>query len=131
MGTQTELIVIPPSTVSRYIYIAVANVGSQASEYKLYADYVSPINKFLLSATKAMILSNFNAETDVSNRAASRVVTGIFSLAEGNDLTGVAKDLVINEMAEEMREQFGYGGMGDFMVDWSVSIVSGFYKNYP
>ncbi|MEL6580231.1 MAG: hypothetical protein AAFQ14_10790 [Cyanobacteria bacterium J06621_12] len=129
-GTQTELIVTPPSIESRYVYITVVNEGRETSEYKLYADYVSPVNKFMLSAAKAVMMHGFDPDM-VSSRAASRTITGIFSLAEGNGLTGVTKDLVINEMTEEMRAQFGYGAMGDFMLDWTLSMVSGFYKNYP
>ena len=128
--TQTELIITPPSSEERYVYIKVLNYGSATSEYKLYADYVSPMNKFLLSGTKALISCGMQQE-DVSNRNADRMLTGIFSILEGNGMTGVATDLVIDEIAAEMREQFGYGCLGDFAVDWTVSIVSGFYKNYP
>lgn len=128
--TQTELIITPPSSEERYVYIKVLNYGSATSEYKLYADYVSPINKFLLSGTKALFSCGMDQE-DVSNRNSDRMLTGIFSILEGNGLTGVATDLVLDEIAAEMREQFGYGCLGDFAVDWTVSIVSGFYKNYP
>lgn len=130
-GTQTELIIVQPSNIDRYIYLEIVNYGSVSSEYRFYADHVSPFNKFLLAAAKALITSGFDAEENISERDASRIVTGILSLFEGNGLTGVTKDLVINEVTAEMREQFGYGAMGDFIVDWSVSIVSGFYKNYP
>lgn len=128
--TQTELVIAPPSTGERYIYIKVFNYGSATSEYKLYADYVSPMNKFLLSGAKTLISCGLEQE-DVSDRNAGRMLTGIFSLLEGNGLTGVATDLVLDEIAAEMREQFGYGCLGDFAVDWTISIVSGFYKNYP
>lgn len=128
--TQTELVIASPSTEERYVYIKILNYGSATSEYKLYADYVSPMNKFALSGIKTLISCGMEQD-DVSSRNANRMLTGIFSVLEGNGLTGVATDLVLDEVAAEMREQFGYGCMGDFAVDWTISIVSGFYKNYP
>ena len=129
-GTQTELIVISPSSENRYVYIQVMNYGSTTSEYRLYSDYVSPINKFGISATKTILTCGLE-ENDISNEATSRAVSSIFSLLESNSLVEFGKDFVVNEVTTQMRNQFGYGCMGDFMVDWIASMVLGFYKNYP
>lgn len=129
-GTQTELLIVQPSSRDRYIYLDVVNYGNASSQYRLYADYVSPMNKFWLAAARALVEGGFSAQENISERDASRLTTGLFSLFEGNGFAGVGKDMAINEITEEMRSQFGYGAMGDFIVDWSVSIVEGFYKNY-
>ncbi len=129
-GTATELLIVQPSDHDRYIYLDVVNYGSASSQYRLYSDYVSPMNKFWLAAGKAWLESGISAQDDITEVDASRITTGLFSLFEGKSLAGMGMDLAINEITEDMRTQFGYGAMGDFFIDWSVSIVEGFYKNY-
>ncbi|MEL6460025.1 MAG: hypothetical protein AAFQ91_17530 [Cyanobacteria bacterium J06621_15] len=125
-GTKTELVITQPVGRDRYAYIKVSNYGSRTSRYQLYANYVNPGTKFLIALAQTPFCNqqqNFNDKT-------STVITGISSMLQGNDLGGVARDVFINELTMEMRKQFGYGCMGEFVVNWGVSMVKGFYRNY-
>ena len=42
-GTQTELIVTPISGEDKYAYIKIVNYGSRSSQYRIFANYVSPM----------------------------------------------------------------------------------------
>lgn len=128
-GTQTELAVTQPFEQDRYVYIQIANDGSQASQYRFYANYVSPMNKFAIAFTETAIVCGLERD-NIPNQTSSRVVTGISSMLQGNKLGGVTVDLLINELTDNMRNQLGYGCLGDFAVNWGVSIVTGFYRNY-
>ncbi len=128
-GSNTELVVTPISSEDKYAYIKIVNYGPQPSQYNLYANYVSPANKFAIALAETALVCSLERE-DISNRTNSRVITGISSILQGNNLGGLAQDLLINEVTDTMRNQFGYGCIGDFAVNWSVSIFSGFFRNY-
>ena len=95
--------------------------------FLIHATKPSPINKFFIALAQYPLC---NPQENTANRTSSRVVTGISSILQKNDLGGVAKDLFINEVTAEMRKQFGYGCTGEFIVNLSVSIIAGFYRNY-
>ncbi len=124
-GTQTELVVTQPVAVDKYAYIKVINYGSQTSRYRLYANYVNPANKFLIALAQVPFCN-----PEQNDKTSSRVFTTISSILQGNDVGGVAKEVFINEVTMEMKKQFGYGCTGEFMVNWGVSMVRGFYRNY-
>lgn len=127
LGTQTELVVTQLFTENKDVIIKVVNYGSQTSRYKLYANYVNPATKFLIALAGVPFCSSAR---NVDDRTSSRAFTTISSIIQGNDFGGVAKDVLINEVTMEMRNQFGYGCTGEFMVNWGVSIFKGFYRNY-
>jgi hypothetical protein len=124
-GTQTELVVTQPVGVNKYAYIKVINYGSRTSQYHFYANYVNPANKFLIALAQVPFCN-----PEQNDKTSSRVFTTISSILQGNDFGGVAKDVLINEVTMEMRNQFGYGCTGEFMVNWGVSMVRGFLRNY-
>ena len=126
-GTKTELVVTQPVGRDRYAYIKVFNYGSQTSRYQLYANYVNPATKFLIALTGVPFCSSAQ---NINDRTSSRVITGISSMLQGSDFGGVARDVFINEVTMEMRKQFGYGCTGEFVVNWGISMVKGFYRNY-
>ncbi len=127
-GVQTELVVTPIYGRDRYAYIRIINRGSQASQYQLYANYVSPFNKFAIELAKTVITCNPNTKNDDSNF--SRVMTTLSGIIQGSSFANLTLDLIINEFTNSMRKQFGYGCTGDFMVNWGVSMVRGIYRNY-
>lgn len=126
-GTKTELVITQPVGRDRYAYIKVLNYGSRTSRYRLYANHVNPANKFLIALAGVPFCSSAQ---NINNRASSRIITGVSSMLQGSDFGGVARDVFINEVTMEMRKQFGYGCMGEFVVNWGVSMVKGFYRNY-
>lgn len=129
-GTQTELIVIPPVFgKDRDAYIKIVNRGTQPSKYHFYANYVSPLNKMGIAFLETSFSCSLEKSTN-NNQLSSTLVTGISSVLQGNDLTGVGQDLVITQVTNAMRNEFGYGCLGDFVVNTSVSIIKGFYRNY-
>lgn len=127
LGTQTELVIAPFFTQNKDVIIKVVNYGSQTSRYKLYANYVNPANKFLIALAGFPFCSSAQ---NVDDRASARVFTTMSSILQGNSFGGVAKDVLINEVTMEMRKQFGYGCMGEVMVNWGVSMFKGFLRNY-
>ncbi len=129
-GVQTELVTTPSFSSNDYAYIQIVNYGSQASEYQFYANYVSPFNRFLIALAETSLICRGEAE-GTRNQASSRVVTGISSILQGNDLAGVSKDLLVNELLSAIRNQFGYGCMGDFVANWGASTFMGVLRNYP
>ncbi|MGB3649624.1 MAG: hypothetical protein WBA41_00120 [Rivularia sp. (in: cyanobacteria)] len=126
-GRKTELVVTQPVGRDRYAYIKVFNYGSQTSRYQLYANYVNPATKFFIALAQVPFCSSAQ---NINDRTSSRVITGISSMLQGSDFGGVARDVFINELTMEMRKQFGYGCAGEFVVNWGVSMVKGFYRNY-
>lgn len=128
-GKQTELVATQPFERDRYVYIQIVNYGSQASKYRFYANYVSPMNKFGWAFAETAIKCGLEKD-NTRNQTSSRVVTGISSILQGNKLGGVAQDLLINELTDNMRNQLGYGCVGDLAVNWGVSTLRGFYRNY-
>ena len=128
-GTQTELVTTQPFERDRYVYIQIVNYGSQASKYRFYANYVSPMNKFAIAFAETAIVCSLERD-NIPNQTTSRIITGISSMLQGNDLGGIAEDLLINEVTDTIRKQFGYDCTGDFMVNWIVSIFRGFYRNH-
>lgn len=126
-GLDTELIVIPPSLEAKYAYIKIVNVGSRPSEYNFYANYVSPLNRI----TRALLTTGLTCDENPSkSKVNSRAVTAITSVLQGKDIGGLTQDMLINEISNEMRDQVGYGCTGDFMVNSTISIIKGFYRNY-
>ncbi|MDM9580425.1 hypothetical protein [Nostoc sp. GT001] len=128
-GTETELVVTPMFSEDKYAYITIVNDGSQPSEYHLYANYVSPANRFAIALAETSLICSLEKE-NIPNETSSRVVTGLSSILQGNNLAGVTQDLLINEFTNAMRNQFGYGCTGDFVVNWGVSMFRGVYRNY-
>ncbi|MBW4614099.1 MAG: hypothetical protein KME21_12645 [Desmonostoc vinosum HA7617-LM4] len=128
-GSQTELVVTTTFNEDRYAFIKIINAGSQASQYHLYANYVSPSNKFAIAFTETALTCSLEKE-NIPNQTSSRVITGISSILQGNNLAGVTQDLLINEVTSAMRNNFGYGCTGDFMINWVVSMFKGVYRNY-
>jgi hypothetical protein len=127
-GTQTELLTTPLLSQDRYIYLRVINRGSQTSRYHLYANYISPINRFGIELAKTALLCNPNQNN--SNQNLSRGITVLSSIVQGESLGNLALNLAISELTDNMRKQFGYGCAGDLMVNWGVSMVQGVYRNY-
>ena len=87
------------------------------------------MNKFAIAFTETAIVCGLERD-NIPNQTSSRIVTGISSMLQGNDLGGLAQDLLINEVTDTIRKQFGYDCTGDFMVNWVVSIFRGFYRNH-
>lgn len=127
-GTQTELVITPILSWDRYVYIRVINSGSQASQYHLYANYISPINRFGIELAKTVLLCNPNQSNN--NQNLSRGLTVLSSVIQGDSLDRLTLNLAINELTDGMRRHFGYGCAGDLMVNWGVSIIQGIYRNY-
>ena len=125
LGTQTELVVTQLFTENKDVIIKVVNYGSQTSRYKLYANYVNPATKFLIAVAGVPFCNPKR-----NDKTSSRIFTSLSSILEGKDVGGVAKDVLLNEVTMEMRNQFGYGCTGEFMVNWGVSIFKGFLRNY-
>ena len=125
LGTQTELVVTQLFTENKDVIIKVVNYGSQTSRYKLYANYVNPATKFLIAVAGVPFCN-----PEGNDKISSRIFTSLSSILQGKDVGGVAKDVLINEVTMEMRNQFGYGCTGEFMVNWGVSIFKGFLRNY-
>ncbi|WP_414621597.1 hypothetical protein [Calothrix sp. CCY 0018] len=125
LGTQTELVVTQLFTENKDVIIKVVNYGSQTSRYKLYANYVNPATKFLIAVAGVPFCN-----PERNDKTSSRIFTSLSSILQGKDVGGVAKDVLINEVTMEMRNQFGYGCTGEFMVNWGVSIFKGFLRNY-
>lgn len=129
-GVRTELVTTPMVPSNQYAYISIVNYGSQPSEYHFYANYVSPANRFGIALIENSLTCRQEVENN-RNRASSRVVTGMSSILQGNNLAGLGQNLLINEVTNEIRNQLGYGCVADFFVNWGVSMVSGIYRNYP
>lgn len=129
-GVTTELVTTPIISQNRYVYIQIVNQGSQPSQYLFYANHVTPGKNFVIALAETVIICGLEKQ-NISSQTSSRVVTGISSILQGNNLAGFSRDLLINEITSSIRQQFGYGCTGDFAVNWGVSMIKDVYRNYP
>ncbi|QLE56398.1 hypothetical protein [Nostoc sp. TCL26-01] len=129
-GVTTELVTTPMVSQDRYAYIKIVNYGSQPSQYLFYANHVTPVNNFAIALAETIIICSLERK-NINSETSSRLVTGISSILQGNNLAGLSRDILINEITSNMRKQFGYGCTGDFAVNWVVSIIKDVYRNYP
>lgn len=127
-GTETELVITQMVSWDRYAYIRIINRGSQPSRYHFYANHVSPINRFGIELAKTVLTCD--PKQNNSNQNLSRGITVLSSIIQGDSLGNLASNLVIGELTDSMRKQFGYGCAGDLMVNWGISMVQGVYRNY-
>lgn len=129
-GRETELVLTPISSKSRYAYIKIVNYGSQSSRYHFFANHVTPAKNFAFALAETAFVcggESINIDPNISSRG----VTAISSILQGNNLKGLTVDMAINEVTNKMREELGYGCAGDFVVNLSVSTIKDIFRNYP
>jgi hypothetical protein len=126
-GSDTELVITPLAETTKYVYVVIVNAGSSSAKYHFFANYVSPINRFM----KVALTTPLSCDNNGSDEWRSRSVAAITSLLEGNDIGGLTQDVVINEITDKIRKEFGYGCFGDFLVNYAIDMVQGVLRNYP
>ncbi|MBD2626955.1 hypothetical protein [Trichormus variabilis] len=129
-GVTTELVTTPTISQDRYAYIKIVNYGSQPSQYLFYANHVTPGKNFAIALAETIIICSLERK-NIDSETSSRLVTGISSILQGNNLAGLNRDLFINDMTGKIRKQLGYGCTADFAVNWVVSMIKDVYRNYP
>jgi hypothetical protein len=127
-GTQTELVTTPVFDRSTDVTVRIVNRGEPA-QYQLKTHSVNLGHKFGIAFVETMLTCSLERGNS-RDRTASRTVTTISSMLQGSNLGGVAQDVMINELTSSLKEQFGYGCLGDLVVNFSVSTLKEVYKNY-
>lgn len=138
-GTNTELVTIPVYDYGRYVYIAVKNAGTYNADYRLYphhVDFVAILGEafgeaLLLNIVEALFDDGSSTkENDERKRNVGRASTLVFSTLKGENLGTTTKKMIINEITNELREEFGYGFWGDVFVSFGIGVVDDTYRNY-
>jgi hypothetical protein len=127
-GTQTELVTTPVFNRATDVTVKIVNRGEPA-RYRLQTHRVNLGYKFGVALLETMLTCSLERGNS-RDRTASRAVTTISSIFQGSNFGGVAQDVMINELTSSLKEQFGYGCFGDFVVNFSVSTLRDVYKNY-
>jgi hypothetical protein len=129
-GVKTELVTTSMNLENRYAYIKIVNYGSQSSRYHFYANHVNLAKNVAFTAAETLFACGLEGQK-IDPNIASRGVTAVSSILQGNNLKGLTMDMAINEITNRMREELGYGCTGDFVVSLAISTIKDIFRNYP
>jgi len=139
--TKTELVTLSTSYSGRYVYLKIKNEGRYVTKFKLNAHQIDLFelgqNAVLDAAGQYVIEEGlkwlFGVEdnsSQIDSRNIQRASNVILSGLKGQNLGSTTKSLVKQELTTELRDQFGYGFVGNFCVSYSVDVLDEVYKYY-
>lgn len=140
-GTKTEMVVMPVYEYGKYVYLKIKNYGDYSSKYKVNAHHVDLAglaedalidagSQYLIEEGIKWIFGVEDDNDDQSSHNISRASNLILSVLKEEDFAGTSRNLLINELTETLRTEFGFGFWGNLMVSYGVNVISETYKYY-
>jgi hypothetical protein len=131
----TELVVIPPESTSRYVYVDIRNVQETKTNYEFYFHTVDPVARageaFVKAGFEALLTELFGAGDDSDAQAdIGRASTLLFSALKEENLANTTKSMFLNELTMAMKKELGYGFAADLAVNYVVVLADDILKNY-
>ncbi len=136
-GAKSELLVLPPTSRGRYLYLKIENYTNASGSYALYADQIDLADKagqiFAETAAESLLKSAFTSIFGIkdsdrrSNRSINAMTTAMVSNLAGKNLSETSADVMISDIRRQM---VGDGFLDSLIINYMVAIVRDVYRYY-